>query len=206
MTCQTVIIWVYLKRSVCSLQPNIQAVGPTLRRDSVFVRTPGQAAVVRVQTRHMTGPVAARRRTFALLLVPPGRVWKGHRDEVVLLQQVISGDGCFLALKDQMWTISGPYMVPDLANSLVVDLTHISELFKFQVLYNYWLVRGNQVTTSGYEKWIQCLSALNLHCFYWPAGGDSTGCKKKSNCIEENEPTSHLIYYLSKWFQMILWS
>lgn len=75
---------------VFSVQPNNQAVGPTLRRDSVFVRTPGQATVVRVQTRHMTGPVAARRWTFALLLVPPGRVWKGQRDEELLSPQVTS--------------------------------------------------------------------------------------------------------------------
>lgn len=42
--------------------------------------TPGQAAVMRVQPRHVTGPIAARSRTLALLLLPPGRVCK-HRGQ-----------------------------------------------------------------------------------------------------------------------------
>lgn len=80
MTCRTVIILsFFLKLGVFPVQHDIQAVGPTLRRDSVFVRTPGQAAVVWVQARHMTSPVTARRRTLTLLLLPPGRVWRGQR-------------------------------------------------------------------------------------------------------------------------------
>lgn len=63
-----------------SVQRNSPAEGPTLRRDTIFVGTSRQAAVMRVQTRHVAGPVAARRRTLALLLLPPGRVWRGQRD------------------------------------------------------------------------------------------------------------------------------
>lgn len=28
------------------------------------------------------------------------------------------------------------------------------------------------------------VNALNQHSFLWPPGGNSTGCKKKSDCIE----------------------
>lgn len=76
MTCQTVIILTvfFLKaRCVFSIAWHSGS-GPTLRRDSVFVRTPGQAAVVRVQTRHMTGTVTTRRRTLTLLLLTSGRI------------------------------------------------------------------------------------------------------------------------------------
>ena len=43
----------------------------------------------------------------------------------------------------------------------------------------------------------------------WPAGGDSTGCKKKYDCIEVYEKMSLLLnwFFTSvNWFQMILWS
>lgn len=62
--------------------------GPTLRRHAVLVGTAGQAAVVRVQSCHVTGTVAARRRTLALLLLSSRRVWKGHREEI---EEVIPG-------------------------------------------------------------------------------------------------------------------
>lgn len=43
--------------------------GLTLWRNSDFVRTPRQAPVVRIQAGHMTGPVAAWRRTLYILLI-----------------------------------------------------------------------------------------------------------------------------------------
>ena len=40
------------------------------------------------------------------------------------------------------------------------------------------------------NHWSQCRSALNLHVSYSPAGGDSTGCKKKSVCMTVNPKMS----------------
>lgn len=74
MTCQSATEFVF------SMQHNMQAEGPTLRWDTIFVGTPRKAAVMRVQPRHMTGSVTAWSRTLALLLLSPGRVCedKGH--------------------------------------------------------------------------------------------------------------------------------
>ena len=57
---------------------------------------------------------------------------------------------------------------------------------------------------SGSVKWIEN-RALNPHSSYTPAGGGSTGFTKKKKVwlyvsLWENDPTSHLIYYLSKQF------
>lgn len=75
MTCQSAIEF------VLSMQHNMQAEGPTLRWDTIFVGTPRKAAVMWVQPRHMTGSVTAWSRTLALLLLSPGRVCedKGQR-------------------------------------------------------------------------------------------------------------------------------
>ena len=69
---------------------------------------------------------------------------------------------------------------------------------------------STQVTTSGSEKWGQRGSALNLHSFYWPAGGDSTGCQKKSVWMSQvsTKITLCLTWFMSSvnWFQRLLWS
>lgn len=47
------------------------------------------------------------------------------------------------------------------------------------------------------EHYLQvCESALNLHYFYWPPGGDSSGYQnivRFYGSLWENDPTSHLI-------------
>lgn len=44
-----------------------------------------------------------------------------------------------------------------------------------------WFIWENRA--SGSVKWSPAESALNLH-FHWPAGGDTSGCEKKSNWLE----------------------
>lgn len=131
MTCQIVVIFSFFKKrlSVFSVQCHMQAVGPTLRRDSVFVGTSRQAAVVRVQTRHVTCPVAARCRTLALLLLPPGRVWK--RTESENMREVVLSVDCFLATKDQTWANSGPHTAArlGLVACFWLSETDLSDLF-----------------------------------------------------------------------------
>ena len=62
---------------------------------------------------------------------------------------------------------------------------------------------------SGADKWSHCRSALNLRSSYWPAGGGSTGCKKKSVCMKVNIKMSLILtWFMSSvnWFQRLLWS
>jgi len=100
--------WVCECVSVCVSDVNIQALGPTLRRDPVLVGAARQAAVVRVQTRHVTRAVAARRRTLALLLLPPGRVWRGrgteHRNKMCVCVCVCV---CGLKMKSRSTMVQG---------------------------------------------------------------------------------------------------
>lgn len=76
----------------------------TFRWHPVFVRAARKAPVVRVQARHVTRAVAARRRTPALLLVHTWSVCEGKDVEVISTQaaadctlQLLSGllQGCF---------------------------------------------------------------------------------------------------------------
>lgn len=62
-------------------------------------------------------------------------------------------------------------------------------------------VKIRRVKIRPVEKWSRCGSALNLHLFKWSAGGNSTGCKTKSNfMLWENDTTSCFTYHFSEQF------
>lgn len=132
--------------------------GPTLRRDSVFVRTPGQAAVMWVQTRHMTSPVTARCRTLTLLLLSSGRVWKGQRE---MRQRKWEGGALSSGVLAQsavfwhMWIGSEPYTGARFSSSpgfrclnYCPYLRFVSESNRSDVVTHWWMFQVEKQLTN----------------------------------------------------------
>ena len=88
-----------------------------------------------------------------------------------------------------------------------IQVQHIQKVFRHNTTgmawYHRWWVepgffqtwclelRPNQAETSSSEKRGQCWSAS-----YWPAGGDSTDCQKKSVCMKVNTKIILLLTWL----------